>query len=114
MVSTLHYRRMSPRRLLTLLRTVGLALAALPSPGETEMEVGSSLLREEFGQVPVASLKREAEALLALVDARAAEGEDKANLVGSWGEGGRSKGGQVEILMSVSVHLFCIGHTRRR
>lgn len=80
MVTTLHYRRLSPRRLLALLRTVEQALLALPSTAEAGAEVQSALLRAELGRVPAASLRREAGALLALVDPRAAEAEDKANL----------------------------------
>lgn len=80
MITTLHYRRLSPRRLVVLLRTVEQALEALPSAGEAAAEVSSPLLREELARVPAQSLKRQASALLALVDARAAEAEDKAGL----------------------------------
>lgn len=81
MITTLHYRRLSPRRLLVLLQTVEQALAALPSPEEAAAEIRSDLLREQLVRIPAQSLGRDAAALLALIDPKAAEVEDKANLL---------------------------------
>jgi DNA mismatch repair protein MSH3 len=80
-ISLLHYRRLSPKRLVSLLEAVREVLGELPPPEAlTPEHIRSELLREEMGGVP-RGLDKAVGRLLGLIDRDAAEKDDKPNLL---------------------------------